>query len=136
MNSGSRFALPRWGRALALVACFGSLLGCGGSGLPVIFSLFEGDWAGDWVSGSADGTADISINENGNISGTMHSDTTGEDATVVGSIQNDGDVSMTVTFTGEAPEGGSGNLSFVSGDTIAGTVTFGAGDVDFSLDRQ
>lgn len=122
------------GRAIAFLAVAFVLNGCGGGGI-VAFSLFSGTWAGTWTGG-ADGTANLSINDNGIISGTMHSNGTGENGTVTGTINNNGNVGMTVTFPGESPESGTGNFTYLGGDTIGGTVAFDAGDVVFELDRQ
>lgn len=111
--------------------------GCGGAAGIIPFSIFEGEWAGTWEGPAADGPATFEIDALGDITGVMHSDATNEDGAVTGSIENNGDVTLSVTFPGESAENGDGTLVLTNaGASLEGTLDFSGSDVVFNFDRQ
>ena len=124
-------------KALLLAAAALCLAGCGGVDSLLGFSIFEGHWEGTWDGSIDDGTVILDIDASGDINGTMASDNPQVDGTVTGAIQNNGSVSLTVTFDGEPPAAGDGTFALVNaGGTIQGAVTFDVDPVQFDMDRS
>ncbi len=122
-------------RPLLYVAAALCLAGCGGAGGLVPFSFFEGSWVGTWDGAIDGGPSTLNIDATGDISGTMHADIGDETGTVSGAIQNNGDVSVSVTFPGDAPVNGTGTLVLTNGGAkLQGVITFAGEAVTFDLD--
>ena len=103
----------------------------------LLFSPFEGTWSGTWSGGAADGTASFTVDVLGDLSGTMHSNTSGLDGPLTGVIADDGDTTVTVTFSGSSPELGIGTLVLDGNRTgLSGTINFGGDLVVFDLTKS
>ena len=126
-------------KLLLLLVCAVALAGCGGLGieLPGIGSPYEGSWSGTWVETVADGTVSFTINIIGELNGTMHSHTSGEDGTITGAVLDNGETTVTVSFPSGTPSLGTGFLSMnVERTTLSGTLDFGGEDVSFALTKD
>lgn len=122
-------------RPLLYLLCIACLTGCGGAAGLVPFSFFEGSWDGTWDGNVDGGPATLNIDSTGDISGTMHADGGNEDGTVTGAIENNGDISLSVTFPGDPAVNGSGTMVLINGGTRPqGVVTFSGDPVTFVLD--
>lgn len=102
-------------------------LGCGGSGggggVNPNPSPFAGTWKGNWVAQSIahSGTANLTVNANGQVSGTVKDLTVNANGTLSGSISGSGVVNATVVYSG-VNSSLSGNLTR-QGDQLSGTLT-------------
>jgi hypothetical protein len=110
------------GRLLVLLACISvALVGCGGSSDSN--SPFQGDFQGTYQATNIDehGTAQISIDQFGGVSGIGHSDVTGENIDIGGTIQNNGDITGDFTVNGQNNPFG-GNLQYDQNGNLSGPI--------------
>lgn len=126
-------------KLLSLLVCAAALAGCGGIGidLPQIGSPYEGSWSGTWVGTSFDGPLSFTVNIVGELNGTMHSDSSGEDGTLSGVILDNGDTTVTWSFPSESPLLGTGVLTMNAElTTLSGTLDIAGEDVAFALTKN
>jgi len=86
--------------ALACVVGFGTF-GCGGSSSgTVTTSPYLGSYSGTFTTSKGQtGTAEFSVASNGDVSGTLHNNTTGQTGTINGSVDSSGNVNITSTYS-------------------------------------
>lgn len=83
-------------------------MGCGGSGggggtTPPPDPVFTGNWSGAWDGTTApppgdDGTLAITIEADGDVTGTAHNEGRSEDGTVLGSIDSNGSINFVIDY--------------------------------------
>ena len=125
-------------KLLLLLVCAAALAGCGGEALlPGIGSPYEGSWSGTWVGTGFDGPLSFTVSIIGDLNGTMHSDSSGEDGTLNGVILDNGDTTLTWSFPSESPLLGTGVLTMNAElTTLSGTLDIGGEDVSFALTKN
>lgn len=90
-------------RAL-LFACCVALIGCGGSGGGSGgSSTLAGNWLGEWDGKNSpppgdNGVLNITIESDGDVTGTSHNEGTGEAGAVSGEVDADGNVDLVIDY--------------------------------------
>ena len=125
-------------KLLLILASAAVISGCGGEALlPGIGSPYEGSWAGTWVGTGFEGPLSFTVSIIGDLNGTMHSDSSGEDGTLSGVILDNGDTTLTWSFPSESPLLGTGVLTMNAElTTLSGTLDIGGEDVSFALTKN
>ncbi len=113
-----------------------ALAGCGGSGSSSKPSPFAGSYSGTFTDpgNNQSGTFTLSVAMNGQTTGSIQNTTTGAHGPVSGSVNNDGTVTLTITYPnqtitdkGVVTFSGNGhligNVTEYNGNTQVGTAT-------------
>ncbi len=119
------------------------LAGCGGGGgnndssSTPTNSPFAGNYVGTFnTTNPQSGTLNVTVATNGTLTGSGHNNTSGQDETVSGSINNAGTVNVTFTYPTFSASA-SGIVAATSNGHIAGTLTqSGGGSVTIDLVKQ
>ncbi|HLK17059.1 MAG TPA: hypothetical protein VKT78_19800 [Fimbriimonadaceae bacterium] len=121
---------------MGLVGCIWlSSAGCGGSGGSSTPSPFAGTWVGTWNAPSIpdSGTTNVTIDTNGQITGSTHDNNSGTNGTFTGSITNAGALSATVSYPGTANSSVTGTGSIASNGHLLGNAIQVQGGVQVGL---
>ena len=122
-----------------------ALVGCAGNGGPTLFSDtdFVGDWSGTWTSNSTlagSGTAMVSIDEDGNFTGTSVQTGGSSPATLTGTMMVNGTFSGTLQFSSGSPIAATGTFTNPSTNTLTGTLIQGTGsntlEINYTMNRN
>ncbi len=89
------------GSASVVCGLLFALGGCGGGGTPAeMNSPFQGHYVGTFADTTAaqNGTLDVTVASNGAITGTSHNSSIAVDSTASGSVDNNGNTGVTLSF--------------------------------------
>ena len=106
-----------------LIAAAVSLSSCGGlTNLGLTTNSFQGTWAGTATLNGSPGSMSLTIDANGNVTGTDAISHSGSTTTDTGSITTAGALSLTTSLNGTVAATISANVLVVSG-TMTGSGT-------------
>lgn len=125
-------------KLLVLIAAVAAVVGCGGGGENPVAFPYTGTWVGTWNSPELEqgGEATFIIARDGEVSGAIENELFEGDGVVDGTIQENGDVSGTVTYPDFPPMMIMGRVNFDEEGHLVGTLSqsVGEGSVAVQID--